>query len=35
MFLENSRIWLRANLLWGALAPALGGEVYFALRKPE
>jgi SAM-dependent methyltransferase len=35
MFLENSQAWLRANLLWGALLPALGGEVYFALRKPE
>ena len=31
--LENHRWWLRANLVWGALFPALGGEVYFALRK--
>ncbi|HUP49338.1 MAG TPA: methyltransferase domain-containing protein [Thermoanaerobaculia bacterium] len=31
--LENHRWWLRANLAWGAFFPALGGEVYFALRK--
>jgi SAM-dependent methyltransferase len=31
---ENSALWLRANLLWGSLFPALAGEVYFALRPP-
>jgi SAM-dependent methyltransferase len=31
---ENSALWLRANLLWGCLFPALAGEVYFALRLP-
>jgi hypothetical protein len=31
---ENSALWLRANLLWGSLFPALAGEVYFALRQP-
>jgi SAM-dependent methyltransferase len=30
--LEDRSWWLRANLAWGALFPALGGEVYFALR---
>lgn len=30
--IENSRAWLRLNLAWGALAPALGSEIYFALR---
>lgn len=30
---ENSAAWVRANLLWGALFPSLGGEVYFSLRK--
>lgn len=29
---ENSALWLRANLLWGSLFPALAGEVYFSLR---
>jgi SAM-dependent methyltransferase len=28
---ENSALWIRANLLWGALFPALGGEIYFSL----
>jgi len=31
--LENKPWWIRMNLAWGALFPALGGEVYFALRK--
>jgi hypothetical protein len=35
MFLENTQAWLRANLLWGALFPALGGELYFSLRKAD
>lgn len=33
-FLENFATWIRLNLAWGALFPSLGGEVYFALRKP-
>jgi SAM-dependent methyltransferase len=33
--LEDFPWWLRANLAWGALFPALGGEVYFSLRKPD
>jgi SAM-dependent methyltransferase len=35
MFLENTQAWLRANLLWGALFPAFGGELYFSMRKPN
>jgi 2-polyprenyl-3-methyl-5-hydroxy-6-metoxy-1,4-benzoquinol methylase len=31
--LEDYPWWLRVNLAWGALFPALGGELYFALRK--
>jgi SAM-dependent methyltransferase len=31
---ENSALWLRANLLWGSLFPALAGEVYFSLQIP-
>lgn len=31
--LENYAGWLRLNLLWGALFPPLGGEVYLAARK--
>jgi 2-polyprenyl-3-methyl-5-hydroxy-6-metoxy-1,4-benzoquinol methylase len=31
--LEDRPWWLRANLMWGAAFPALGGEVYFALRR--
>jgi SAM-dependent methyltransferase len=30
--LENYRWWMRTNMLWGALFPSLGGEVYFSLR---
>lgn len=30
--IENSRIWLRLNLPWGALFPALGSEIYFSMR---
>jgi SAM-dependent methyltransferase len=33
--LEDRSWWLRANLAWGALFPALGGEVYFALRMTQ
>ncbi|MDI4238289.1 class I SAM-dependent methyltransferase [Bradyrhizobium sp. Arg237L] len=31
--LEDYSFNMRLNLLWGALVPSLGGEVYFALRK--
>ncbi|MGE0406620.1 MAG: class I SAM-dependent methyltransferase [Candidatus Korobacteraceae bacterium] len=31
--IENSSLWLRMNLLWGAMFPSLGSEVYFAMRK--
>jgi hypothetical protein len=33
LILEDTKLWLRANLAWGALFPSLGGELYFALRK--
>ncbi len=32
-FLENFKGWLRLNLFWGALFPALGGEIYWRMRK--
>ncbi|MDQ3685559.1 MAG: class I SAM-dependent methyltransferase [Acidobacteriota bacterium] len=32
-FLENQRWWMKFNLLWGALFPSAGGEVYWSLRK--
>ena len=32
-FIENSKIWLRLNLLFGALFPSLGGEIYWRMRK--
>lgn len=31
--LEDYAFNMRLNLMWGALFPSLGGEVYFALRK--
>ena len=31
--LEDYSFNMRLNLLWGALMPSLGGEMYFALRK--
>jgi hypothetical protein len=31
--LENSPLWLRANLAFGGLFPSLGSEVYFALER--
>ena len=31
--LEDSEWWARANLLWGAMFPSLGGEIYFSLRR--
>jgi Methyltransferase domain len=33
LYLENFTWWMRTNLLWGAAFPALGGEVYFSLRR--
>lgn len=33
LFLENYEAWARANVLWGALFPALGGELYFSIRR--
>jgi 2-polyprenyl-3-methyl-5-hydroxy-6-metoxy-1,4-benzoquinol methylase len=35
LFLEDTEWWTRANLTWGALFPALGGEVYFLLRQAK
>lgn len=32
-FLENYNVWLRLNLLFGALFPALGGEIYWRMRR--
>jgi hypothetical protein len=32
-FLENFKGWVRLNLLWGALFPALGAEIYWRMRK--
>jgi len=32
-FLENYKGWLRLNLLWGALFPSLGGEIYWRMCK--
>jgi len=28
---ENSGMWLRSNLLWGAMFPSLGAELYFSV----
>lgn len=33
LFLENYPIWIRLNLLWGAIFPALSGEIYWGMRK--
>jgi len=33
--MENSALWTRANLFWGALFPALGGELYFSASVPR
>lgn len=30
--LENHPFWVRLNLLWGALFPALSGEIYWCMR---
>jgi SAM-dependent methyltransferase len=32
--LENSALWARFNLLWGAIFPGWPGEVYWLMRKP-
>ncbi|MSP27428.1 MAG: methyltransferase domain-containing protein [Methylococcales bacterium] len=32
-FLENCKGWVRLNLLWGVLFPALSGEIYWQMRK--
>lgn len=32
-FLENCPIWTRLNLVWGAIAPSLSGEIYWGMRK--
>jgi SAM-dependent methyltransferase len=32
--LENSAVWARFNLLWGALFPGWPGEIYWLMRKP-
>jgi len=32
-FLENCKGWVRLNLLWGALCPAISGEIYWCMRK--
>jgi SAM-dependent methyltransferase len=32
--LENSLLWARFNLLWGALFPGWPGEIYWLMRKP-
>ena len=32
--LENSALWARFNLLWGALFPGWPGEIYWLMRKP-
>jgi len=33
-FIENFHFWTRLNLMWGALFPSLGGELYWCLRRP-
>lgn len=33
-FLENSKLWMRFNLWFGALFPSWPGELYWVLRKP-
>lgn len=32
-FLENCKGWVRLNLLWGVLFPALSGEIYWQMRQ--
>jgi SAM-dependent methyltransferase len=32
--LENSALWARFNVLWGALIPGWPGEIYWLMRKP-
>jgi SAM-dependent methyltransferase len=33
--LENSALWARFNLLWGAIFPGWPGEIYWLMRKPN
>lgn len=33
--LENSALWARFNLLWGAMFPWWPGEIYWLMRKPR
>jgi SAM-dependent methyltransferase len=33
--LENSALWARFNLLWGAIFPGWPGEIYWLMRKPQ
>jgi hypothetical protein len=33
-FLENTQLWMRFNLGFGALFPSWPGETYWVLRKP-
>ena len=33
--LENSALWARFNLLWGAVFPGWPGEIYWLMRKPS
>lgn len=33
-FLENSKMWVRLNQLWGGLFPAFGRELYIQAHKP-
>lgn len=33
--IENSPLWLKFNLLWGALFPWWPGEIYWLMRKPS
>jgi len=33
-FLENSKLWMRFNLWFGAMFPSWPGELYWILRKP-
>ncbi|HEY5707227.1 MAG TPA: class I SAM-dependent methyltransferase [Terrimicrobiaceae bacterium] len=34
-WLENSMLWARFNLLWGAAFPGWPGEIYWLMRKPQ
>jgi SAM-dependent methyltransferase len=32
--IENSPLWMRANILWGRMFPGWPGEIYWLMRKP-